>query len=72
MIDEKRKMFWYNYKTGQYEERGKPEDFTDYIPQDPVVLALYGLYLEMGKSPTQAAELVLLAVVGETKDEPAQ
>lgn len=55
---------WYNYKTGEYENRELPEDFTDYIPQDPTALALYKLCLQMGESPAKAARSVLVAVAG--------
>lgn len=57
---------WYNYKTGEYEERETPEDFTDYIPQDPTALAMYKLCLKVGKTPVQAAESVLLAAAGKS------
>lgn len=53
---------WYNFKTGENEERETPEDFTDYIPQDPSALALYKVCLQMGETPIQAVNSVMASV----------
>ena len=55
---------WYNYRTGQYEER-VGNDFSDYIPQIPAAQGLYKVHLAQGKSPLDAAKETLLACLPE-------
>lgn len=53
-------MFWYNFKTGEY-ELASPTDYTDYLPPLAAARNLYRLYLETGVSPLDAAIRVLTA-----------
>lgn len=59
-------MYWYNYDKQEYEYlEDTPEDFKPYIPQTPAAQSLYKLLIEhKDLTPIQAAEEVLMAVVG--------
>lgn len=58
-------MYWFNYKTGEYEYITCPQDFAPYIPQSPAAQNLYKLYVEnMNLSPIEAAQKVLEAAIG--------
>ncbi len=60
------KRSWHNYRTGGYEIINTPEDFHDYIPQDPAAQSLYDLYIEHLKlSPINAAIKIWSAFCGE-------
>lgn len=59
------RMYWHNFKTGEYELIDTPADFSDYIPQDPAAQGLYSVYIQLGDKPLEAALKVLLACVGE-------
>jgi hypothetical protein len=57
---------WENMRTGETDWRSTPpQDYSDYIPQDESVQALYRLYQQMGDSPSDAALKVLKICVGE-------
>jgi len=58
-------LLWYNYKTGRFESRETPSDFTDYIPQSPPAQGMYSVLLEMGQAPIFAALEVLTACAKE-------
>ena len=58
-------MYWFNYKTGEYEYITCSQDFAPYIPQSPAAQNLYKLYVEnMNLSPIEAAQKVLEAACG--------
>ena len=60
-------MFWYNFKTGEYEHLDEsPTDYSDYISQIDAVQSLYQLYIEhFDKSPQEAAIEVLTVSIGD-------
>lgn len=59
------RSYWFNFKTEEYEYIETPNDFHDYISQEPSAQSLYDLYIEhMGKSPLQAALEVLKISAG--------
>jgi len=60
--------YWYNFATKAHEYIETPEDFTNYIPQQPAAQGLYQLYIEMGETPTEAAIKVYTACVGEVRE----
>ena len=51
---------YYNFRTGEYEQRDMPEDWSDYTSQSPAAQNLYRLYMEKGDSSADAALKVLL------------
>jgi len=58
-------MYWYNFRTEEYEQRRMPTDFEDYIPQYPAAISLYRLLVQHERMPpVDAAEQVLKACVG--------
>jgi len=61
---------WHNYKSGQTEYvHGMPseEKMREFIPQIAPAQGLYDVYIALGKTPAEAAILVLEAVIGERK-----
>jgi hypothetical protein len=51
---------YYNYRTGQADALfGAPEDWSDYLPQQAAVQGIYQTYLDMGRTPAEAARLTL-------------
>jgi hypothetical protein len=63
---------YYNFRTGEYDYLSQaPDDYGDYIPQHPLVQALYRLYLEEGYSATEAAikvlEIMIAAHAGDAR-----
>jgi len=59
------KMNWYNERTGEWESRETPSDFSDYLPQNPATLNLYKLYIEHdGLEPARAYVKVMEIVCG--------
>lgn len=60
----KQESFYYNFRTGDYDARSTtPDDWSDYLPQNPPAQNLYRLYLKMGDTPDDAALKVLSAVI---------
>ena len=58
------KMPYYNVRTGQYDLlASSPEDWADYVPQG-IGRNLYLLLVQMGKTPEDAALLVLSKAAG--------
>lgn len=58
------KMYWFNFKTNEYEFISCPTDFSDYIPQESAAQALYRLHQKMGREPLEAAVKMLEAACG--------
>ena len=61
---------WHNFKTGQIEYiHGTPsaEKMHEFIPQIAPAQGLYDVYISMGKTPAEAAALVLQAIVDVSK-----
>ncbi len=55
---------YYNYRTGEHDYlTPPPQDWSDYIPQHSPAQSLYRLHQEMGKTPIEAALLVLESCV---------
>lgn len=56
---------WYNYRTDEYDYLyGIPENFSDYIPQDPSAQALYDIHVNHeGLESVEAAIKVLSLLV---------
>jgi hypothetical protein len=69
-MDMSKILAWFNFKTQEYEYRQMPEDFTDYLPQNPAAQSLYGLLTGcLGQTPVEAARSVLCACCGKERDE---
>lgn len=59
--------YWYNFRSGEYELRESPDDYSAYLPQNDAAQNLYRLYQEMGDCPVEAARKVLVACTGGEK-----
>ena len=65
-MNSKPQFLWYNFRTGQYDARDEPPDgdeWRDYISQIPAAQSMFGIYVEMGDTPIDAAIKVLPATI---------
>ena len=71
-MNSKPQFLWYNFRTGQYDARDEPPDgdeWRDYISQIPAAQSMFGIYVEMGNAPIDAAIKVLRVTI-ESQEEP--
>jgi hypothetical protein len=63
MTSEDDRMYWYNFRTQEYELRDTPSNMSDYISQHPAAQGAYKCHLALGKTPLEAALAVMNVIV---------